>query len=59
MVTTAIILCLGLLLALAIVLPVLTSEVAHKSLEQSPDAAERGGSEDRQTTGPPPASPLP
>jgi hypothetical protein len=33
MVTMAIILCLGLLLALAIVLPVLTSEVAHKSLE--------------------------
>jgi hypothetical protein len=48
MTATAIILCLGLLLALAVILPVLTSEEAHKSLEQSGDADESSGSDDRK-----------
>jgi hypothetical protein len=48
MTATAIILGLGLLLALAVILPVLTSEEAHKSLEQSRDADESSGSEDRE-----------
>ena len=52
MTATAIILGLGLLLALAVILPVLTSEEAHKSLEQSRDADESSGSEDREK-GPP------
>jgi hypothetical protein len=48
MIAMAIILCLGLLLTLAVILPVLTSEEAHKSLEQSRDADESSGSDDRE-----------
>jgi hypothetical protein len=48
MTATAIILGLGLLLALAVILPVLTSEEAHKSLEQSPEADQSNGSDDRE-----------
>jgi hypothetical protein len=50
MTAAAIILGLGLLLALAVILPVLTSEEAHKSLEQSRDPAESSGPDDREKT---------
>jgi hypothetical protein len=52
MAAAAIILGLCLLLALAVILPVLTSEEAHKSLEQSRDTDERSGSDDEEK-GPP------
>jgi hypothetical protein len=48
MTAVAIILCLGLLLTLAVILPVLTSEEAHRSLEQSRDTDEGSGSGDRE-----------
>src|SRR5829696_9101139 len=57
MAATAIILCLGLLLAVAIILPILSSEKAHESLEESGDAGERSGSEDRDAAVPPTPAP--
>ena len=48
MATAAIVLGIGLLLVLALVLPVLTSE-AHKSPERSGDADQGSGSVDRTT----------
>jgi hypothetical protein len=57
MTATAILLCLGLVLALAIILPILTSEAVHKSLEESGDADEDSGSEDRDAAVPAPAAP--
>jgi hypothetical protein len=46
---SAIFLCLGLLLAIGIILPVITSEKAHRSLEESRDA-DKSNSEDLDTT---------
>jgi hypothetical protein len=54
---TAIILCVGLLFAVAIILPIVIGEKARESLEEPPDADESNGSEDRDTALPAPAPP--